>query len=186
MGTSADIVDSALDARFFSGADDALAEAFETHGDLVYNVARRVVGAQAAMDITQEVFLAAWRGRSSFDPGSGSLAGWLVGITKHKVVDALRREGRRPVTVQQGEDPVQLVVHGADGVDRVAEKLLVADLFARLDRRQREVLELAFYSDLTHSDIAARTGLPLGTVKSDIRRGIAKLRRLLEGFDAAP
>lgn len=173
-----------VEAAFVAGDEDALKWAFDRHGSLVYNYCRRIVGDHLAADVSQEVFLAAWQGRGRFRPEAGSLAGWLVGIARNKTVDALRRSGRQPVSAGWLETSAEPTGR-SDEAGQVAERVLVADALARLSARPRAVLELAFYSDLTHAEIAERTGLPVGTVKSDIRRGLERLRRHLEGLDAA-
>jgi RNA polymerase sigma factor (sigma-70 family) len=174
--------DDELERRFGTDDPDALRDAYEAHGGLVFSLCARSLDRESAADATQEVFVAAWRARSRYDPARGSLRGWLVGIARHKVVDALRARGARPAPAggepRDGADP-----RAERPVDRVAEQLLVADALAQLGPRPRAVLELAFYSSLTHEEIATRTGVPLGTVKSDIRRSLASLRRHLEGLD---
>jgi RNA polymerase sigma-70 factor (ECF subfamily) len=138
-----------------------------------------------ADEVTQDVFVAAWGSRDRFDADRGSLGGWLIGIARHKVADALRSQQRssarveRAATYADGGPPTS-------GVDQIAERLLVADGLATLRPEAREVVELAFYSDLTHEQIAEQSGRPLGTVKSQIRRSLASLRRHLEGIDVAP
>ncbi len=174
-----------LERRFAAGDAAALPLAYEEFGRLVYAVARRLVGERDAADVAQEAWLAAWRGSRRFRPAAGSLAGWLVGITRFKAIDHLRRAGRRPVESDGDNLAVLADLRETGAAEAVAERLLVSDALDRLDGRPRAVLELAFYSDLTHQEIAERTGVPLGTVKSDIRRGLERLRRHLEGFDAA-
>jgi RNA polymerase sigma factor (sigma-70 family) len=177
------LADLELERAFAKGADDALAAAYRRYGRLVFTFARRSVGPDAGEEVTQEVFVAAWRSRERFDPDRGSLGGWLVGIARNKVAGALRTDQRLAARVvrvaSQPERPPDAV-----GADELAERLLVADGLATLRPEAREVVELAFYSDLTHEQIAARTGRPLGTVKSQIRRSLAVLRRHLEGLDA--
>jgi RNA polymerase sigma-70 factor (ECF subfamily) len=180
-----------LERRFVAGEATALRTAYDAHGGLVFNLCRRVVGPDHAPDVAQEVWVAAWNSRHRFDPARGTLVGWLAGISRYKIADHLRRLGRQDVLGVVG-DAGEVAVgesgeHAAESdTERVAERLLIAEALRVLEPRQRRVLEMAFYSDATHHEIAERTGLPLGTVKSDIRRGLAKLRRHLEGFDAAP
>ncbi len=169
---------------FVAGAESALEAAYRSHSRIIYSFARRAVGPDLADEVTQDVFLAAWRSHQRFDPGRGSLAGWLTGIAKNKCADALRREQRAAARVDRAgrlsvdSDPAQ--------VERLAERMLVAGALAALRPEAREVVDLAFYSDLTHEQIAEKTGRPLGTVKSQIRRSLATLRHHLEGLDAAP
>ena len=172
-----------LEASFVAGEDDALRRAYGAHGALVYTLCRRSLGADAAGDITQEVFASAWFARGQYDPSRGSLAGWLVGITRHKILDYLRAQSRRPPSGQPSSPAISA---GASPlapaeVEHLADRLLLADAMAHLPTRSKRMIELAFFEDLTHPEIAVRCDLPIGTVKSDIRRGLARLRRHLEG-----
>ena len=168
-----------VEQHFSRGDENSLKAAYDAHGSLIYTYCRRTLGPDAASDVTQEVFLAAWRACDRFDTQRGSLAGWLMGIAKNKVIDHLRAGGRRISTVG-GADVTQVSV-GAEEAGALADRLLVSDAVASLPERSREVVELAFFEDLTHAQIAERTQLPLGTIKSDIRRGLARMRRHLEG-----
>ena len=167
------------EVAFERGDDTALKAAYDEHGSLIYTYCKRSLGPEVAKDVTQEVFLAAWRARERFDSQRGSLAGWLMGIAKNKVIDQIRLTGRRVSTVG-GTDMAEI---GAttEHVSALADRLLVSEAINSLPERSRKVLELAFFDDLTHAQIAERTDLPLGTIKSDIRRGLARMRRHLEG-----
>ena len=169
-----------LDQAFASGVV-GLREAFDAHGRLVFSICRRALGAEAAKDVTQDVFVSAWRGRDQFDPARGSLVGWLVGITKRRIIDHLRAE-RRHVDRRADDlsDPTADQPQEQPQVERIVDRMLVVDAMAALPARSREVIELAYVQDLTHHDIAERTGIPLGTVKSDIRRGLVRIREHLE------
>ena len=141
-------------------------------------------GEDLAEELTQDVFVAAWTSASRYDPERGALGGWLIGICRHKVVDALRRRERAAARVERAgalADPAPSTTE----VDRMAERLAVADCLGILRPEARHVVELAFYSDMTHEQIADATGRPLGTVKAQIRRSLASMRRYLEGIDAA-
>jgi RNA polymerase sigma-70 factor (ECF subfamily) len=170
-----------LAAAFARGDDDALRGVYDRNGSLVHGYCRAAVGPDLASDATQEVFVSAWRSRHRFDPERGTLAGWLLGIARYKAVDQIRARGRRPVP--SGDRPVERPEPAGD-LDTVADRMLVGAAMEQLPPRARTVLELAFYGDLTHAEIAKATGIPLGTVKSDIRRSLARLRADLEGFDA--
>jgi RNA polymerase sigma-70 factor (ECF subfamily) len=173
--------DEDLARAFVRGDDDALRQIYERHGALVYGYCRKAVGADLAADATQEVFVAAWRSRERFDASRGGLAGWLVGIARFKVVDQIRARERHPSPTADTPEPA---TSEPSDLDRVADRMLVDAALAQLPKRARSVLELAFLGDHTHVEIAEKTGIPLGTIKSDIRRGLARLRAELEGFDA--
>ncbi len=179
--------DEGLAERFRSGDEQALRYAYDRYGGAVFHLASRSLANGAdAEDVTQATFVAAWLGRETFDPDRGSMLGWLLGIARRKVIDRLRavsRENRAAETIRALPEPV---AKNDTDPDRVVDRLVVADELARLPTDQRRVLELAFYDDLTHPQISAMTGLPLGTVKSHIRRGMAHLRRRWEVDGAAP
>jgi RNA polymerase sigma factor (sigma-70 family) len=172
--------DEDISAAFAKGDPDALRLLYARFGALIYSLARRSLGGQAdAEDVTQQVFVSAWRGRDTFDPERGSLAGWLVTITRNRIADMLR--------TRQRDDRVLLhlaanVTTGDPAVpsDQVVNRVVVADELARLPEAQRLVMTLAFYSDLTHEQIAEVLQMPLGTVKSHIRRGLQRLKSRLE------
>lgn len=179
MTTAVD--DAALLAeRFVRGDERALAEIYGQWSALVYSLALRSLGdATDAEDVTQRVFVAAWQGRERYDPQRASLSAWLVGITRHSIADAHQARSReRTITAQVA------AITGDDALPapevELADRLLIADEMARLEPLQRQVVQLAFFDDLTHLQIAERLGMPVGTVKSHIRRSLTKLRGRLE------
>lgn len=182
-----ELVSGSLDDAFAAGRAD-LRSVYDAHSRLVYGLCRKALGADAANDVTQEVFVSAWKGRDQFDPSRGNLAQWLVGITKRRIIDHLRSEGRhanRRADVSADEiTPIPTELHSESGVDRLADHMLVVDGLAQLTDRARQVIEMAYVHDLTHQQIAERTGLPLGTIKSDIRRGLERIRNHLEPSNA--
>jgi RNA polymerase sigma-70 factor (ECF subfamily) len=162
----------------FSRGEAELADVYRAHGSLVYAICRKALGEHGASEVTQDVFVAAWRKRTQFDPGRGSLGAWLAGITKRKVIDHVRRERRhsdRRADTTPDALPDGLAVPPSD-LERVADRLQVAHALSTLPDRQRNMIGLAYVEGLTHTEIAERTGLPLGTIKSDIRRGLLALR----------
>ncbi|WP_306215338.1 RNA polymerase sigma factor [Actinoplanes sp. RD1] len=177
--------DDELAERLRGGDEQALRTAYDRHGAAVLHLAQRLLGNRAdAEDVTQLTFVAAWTGRDGFDPQRGTMLGWLLGIARRKAVDRVRaamRDGRATETARALHPPP-----GAEETpEQIVDRLVVADELSRLPDEQRRTLELAFFDDLTHAQIAAVTGLPLGTVKSHIRRGMAHLRRRWEVDGAA-
>ena len=184
----ADPDDREVGRRFAAGDEQALALAYQRWAGQIHGMAVRAFGpGPDAEDVTQQTFISAWTGRARYRPDQGPLPAWLVGVCRHKIADTWarrerqRREAAAAVTeLQTGPPPVTA------GVDTtVADRMLVLDELDLLDQPQRGIIELAFFADLTHAQIADRTGIPLGTVKSHIRRTLERLRRRLEGNDAA-
>jgi RNA polymerase sigma-70 factor, ECF subfamily len=177
--------DTALGELFAAGDERALAWAYERFAGLVHGLACRALGQGAdAEDVTQQVFISAWNTRSGYYPEKGPLAGWLVGITRHRVSDALarvRRDQRLTQAAAASAGPAPVQSFDGTATNRV---VLLAEL-ARIGQPQRGIMELAFFADLTHEQIAERTGIPLGTVKSHIRRTLHRLRDRLEVEGAA-
>lgn len=168
-------VPTTLEERFVAGDESALKEIFDEHGSLVLNICRRTVGADAE-DVVQQVFVAAWKGRASFDVDKGSLPGWLTGIAKFKAVDHLRAKGRRP---QSADREVEDSASQSADVGRVADRMLLTHALSALPEERRRVVALAFFEDFTHQEISEHLAMPLGTVKSHVRRGLETLRTAL-------
>jgi len=171
----------ALALAFARGDDGSLRAAYDRYSALVFRIARSALAVAAdAEDVTQATFVSAWQARGTFDPDRGSLGHWLIGIVRRRTIDRLRvlqRERRDQDAVARaldGPDP------GTAAVDTVIAQVVIADALAQLPEQQRQVLQLAFFDDLTHQQVASLTGLPLGTVKSHLRRGLAQLRQRWE------
>ena len=154
-----------------------MAGIYDRYSSLVYSVALRVLGdTGAAEDIMQNVFMQLWRNPASFDSRRGSLPAWLAVITRHRAIDQLRK--RRPesdlsdVTVSTSSDL-------ASDTDRARTIEKARAVLATMPQAQRSDLEMAFFEGLTHSEIAAKTGEPLGTIKTRIRTGLTQLRQAI-------
>ncbi|WP_411102617.1 RNA polymerase sigma factor [Streptomyces sp. cmx-4-9] len=175
-------------AGFAAGDEHCMEDVYLRWRPLVHSLARRSLGDdREAEDVTQQVFLAAWRGRGGFRPGPGGLGAWLTGITRHKVADALEARTRRARAATAAARAYEEFAPRpgartppAPEPERVLDRVLVLGELARLPSAQQRVIRLAFYGDLTQTQIAARTGLPLGTVKSHMRRALQVLRQSLE------
>ncbi len=174
--------DEELGQGFADGDESCLNEAYRRWGALIFTVATKRLGdTEEAKDVTQQVFVGAWRGRKSYDPQRGSLKTWLMGITHKKVADALIRRSRHQRDIEAVTVAGAAEVSRQDApADSVVDFVVLADELDRLPQHQRTVLEMAFYEDLTQAQIAQRTGLPLGTVKSNTRRGLMRMKKRLE------
>ncbi|MEU5313931.1 sigma-70 family RNA polymerase sigma factor [Streptomyces sp. NPDC021562] len=175
--------DSALALRFVAGDEGALEAVYRRWAPLVLSLARQSLGDGAeAEDVTQTVFLAAWHGRHGYRPGRGPLPAWLVGIARRKIADALSARTRRTdVAAAAAARESTRSPDPSNAHDAVLNRVDVTRELRRLPEAQRRVLCLAFYGDLTQTQIAHVTGWPLGTVKSHARRGLLRLGRCLDG-----
>jgi RNA polymerase sigma factor (sigma-70 family) len=164
--------------RFRAGDPDALRDAYDRWSPLIHTLAvRSLADVTEAEEVTQRTFVEAWRSRDGYDPARAGLSSWLVGIAKHAIADAHEQRSRiarlqERLHALEGETPL-------DEAD-LADRLLLADEIERLEPDARTVIRLAFYDDLTHQQIAERLRMPLGTVKSHIRRSLQRLRTRLE------
>src|SRR5688572_16638519 len=169
VASAADDADRAVLARVAAGQLDALQDLYDTYRTMAYSIALRITNdAGTAEDVVQEAFLGAWRNAARYAEGRGSVKTWLLAIVHHRAVDAVRR--RRPTTDLPGREetpPAALTL--PDVWAEVAGRLDRDEVRAALgsiSEAQRETLELAYFGGLTQQEIAARTGTPLGTVKS--------------------
>jgi RNA polymerase sigma-70 factor (ECF subfamily) len=174
----ADVKESSSDARLIMsvrlGDQQAMGELYDRHSSLVYSVALRVLGdTGAAEDVLQEIFMQLWRKPEAFEASRGSLPAWLSVIARNRAIDAIRK--RTPDTpIEDVIVSVETDLAGEADRKRAAEQ--VRRKLGEMPELQRSALEMAFFEGLTHSEIAAKTGTPLGTIKTRIRAALTTLR----------
>lgn len=158
-----------------AGDQKALAELYDRYSPVVYAVALRVLGdTGGAEDVLQEVFLQLWRNPSAFDAARGSLGAWLAVITRNRAIDSLRK--RKPET--DIEDVIVSVAPDLAGeADRSRAASKIREVLSAMPGAQRSALEMAYFEGMSHSEIAGKTGEPLGTIKTRIRAGLMALRK---------
>ncbi len=171
------MTDEELADEFRDGGEPALELAYRRWSAMVHGTALRATGnPDDAADITQAVFVAAWRSRATFRSDAGSLPGWLVTITKRRIADHWEARSRESRIRQAAEATAPVEDAEPPDSDRIAAQMHLAGELNRLGDPARQILRLAFYEDLTHTQIADRLDLPIGTVKSHIRRSLERLR----------
>jgi RNA polymerase sigma-70 factor (ECF subfamily) len=176
--------DQEVGRRFAAGDEQALAWAYERWAGQVHGMAVRAFGpGPDAEDVTQQTFVSAWTGRAGYSAARGPLPAWLVGICRHKIADTWGRLDRQRRVTEAAAVEAPLSTPAVDAV--IADRVLLLGELAQIGQPQRGIIELAFFEDLTHAQIADRTGIPLGTVKSHIRRTLERLRTRLEVDGAA-
>ena len=178
---------SALMAQVAEGNENALTDLYDSTSRVVYGLILRILGnASSAEEVTLDVYLQVWRTAQSYDSGRGTVSSWLVTLARSRAIDALRS---RQVRSAMFEQPLEEILEPRD-LRRDPEQLsieqaqahMVSNLLAELPVDQRQAIKLAYFSGLSHSEIAARSGLPLGTVKTRIRLGMLRLRELLAPY----
>jgi RNA polymerase sigma-70 factor (ECF subfamily) len=194
MPTADSTTDRALVSRIERRDPDALAALYDRYGARVNGLASRILRETGeAEEVVQEVFLYVWRAASTFDGSRGSVLAWLLVAARSRSIDRLRarrpggRERLRPLEEAPEAASPENVEAGAEGREWES---LCRKAIGELPEDQRKALELAYFDGLTQQEIAARTGTPLGTVKTRMRLGLMKLRErirpyLPEGRDAS-
>ena len=178
--------DRALVERMAAGDERALGELYDRHGGMSYSLALAIVREGAdAEEVVTDAFGQVWRSAPQYDPGRGSVAGWLATITRTRALDLVRARGRRTRAIERAAqaDPDGLASplgRGTDrpdqGIERQEARRLVARSLGELPDPQRRVIELAYFGGLSQSEIANELQEPLGTVKTRMRAGMEKLR----------
>src|SRR5215203_5081274 len=185
-GTEADSDDAALLRRMAAGDEQALGLLYDRWNAVVHGVVSRMLRQPDDVeDVVEEAFWQAWRQASRFDPTRGAVQTWLLTIARSRALDrvrSLRRRREDPLEGEDGESVVQQVAEGDPGLDAEASerRRIVVAALSGLPAEQREALELGYFGGLSQSEIAERTGQPLGTVKTRMRLAMQKLRGQLQ------
>lgn len=175
------ITDERLAHGFTAGDRSCLEEAYRRWSPLVHSLALRELRRAAdAEDVTQQVFVSAWRSRADYSPQRGSLVGWLVGITRHRLVDHHRRQQRQLRLATTLEAEAVTAAPGGSPPERDLERLVLATEIQQLPDPRGTILKMAFWEGYTYAQIAEGLDLPLGTVKSHARRALLHLRSRLK------
>jgi RNA polymerase sigma-70 factor (ECF subfamily) len=181
---AADLPDDSIHLlQQIAGSDrEAFRRFYERYATLAFTFALRLLGSRAdAEDLLQELFLQVWRQAQSYSPERGSPEVWLITMTRSRAIDKLRsmrRRGMSPFS-PDASSRLEVGVPVAPPTQASEAKLTLQGVLAKLPEAQRIVLELAYFDGLTQSEIAARLGEPLGTVKTRMRAGLERLRGFL-------
>ena len=176
--------DEELMGRVAAGDTSAFEAVYDRHHRRAYSLAWRITGGPGgAEEATQDAFLSLWRGASSFDPKRASVATWLMALVRNRSIDWLRRGARRAgeeALTEAAAERIEAPERTEDQVLALHEYEFARRLVAELPPEQREVIDLAYLAGYTQTEIAARVGIPVGTVKGRVRLGLQKLRAVAE------
>ena len=174
------MIDQELLAEAAGGSVDALAALYDRYAPLMLGVARRMLrDPAAAEDLVHDVFIEAWRNADRYVGARGSVRTWLLVRLRSRAFDRLRSEQLRQRKREPGLGVAVVGEAAHDSLQRAPDRQLVVEGLARLDARQRETLELAYFQGLSAREIAERTQAPVGTVKSRLAAGLSRLRQLV-------
>jgi RNA polymerase sigma-70 factor, ECF subfamily len=188
--TSQQITDREMIARVVQEDQSAFRALYDRLVEPLYSLACKMLGDEAeAQDAMQDVFVQIWRRAGSYDPDQSSVFTWAILLTRSRIIDRLRARGRRLRVVAASTDDEDMPItardasvaeSAADISSRNENAMRVRTIMANLPVEERKAIELAFFGDLTHQEVAERLGEPLGTVKARIRRGLLKLRERMQ------
>ncbi len=168
-----------LRVGFAQGDEACLQEVFRRSAPLIYTIAYRALGSSTdGEEITQEVFVSAWRARENYQAEKGSVSGWLIGIARHRIVDRQRARGRDLRLVQAVTKQTDVQVQ-PEAFSTLIDRIVLTEEIGRLPHPRGTILRLAFWEERSYPQIAEQLDLPLGTVKSHARRALLHLRTRL-------
>jgi len=178
------VQDSTLFEHIVKGDEAALSALYGRYAGMLYAMLLRILNdTGAAEEVLQDLFLQVWRGAGRFDASRGTLAAWLLVMGRSRALSRLRTRNRRKMLEHRGDFCFEAVPSSQDLEDEAMRMQLserVREALANLPLKQREAVELAYFEGMTQAEIAARTGSPLGTVKSRVRVAIRTLRESFE------
>jgi RNA polymerase sigma-70 factor, ECF subfamily len=168
--------DEGLLSRVSEGDLTAVGPLYDRLSPLVFGLAMRTLRDRAlAEDVVQDTFVSAWRNAAGFDITRGSARGWVLAIARHRAIDTIRRR-RATISLPDNDGGLTRRSEWFDHEAPIVNAADIANGLQALPVEQRSAIEMSFVEGLTHPEIAARTGLPLGTVKSRVRLGLLRLR----------
>src|SRR5215831_20564653 len=182
--------DEDLMRQIAGGSAEALGTLHRRFARLVFGLAVATLDRATAEDLVQDVFLAVWRSARQFDPERGTVRAWLLQIAHFRILNELRRRSRQPEILPDADGLVLAGIPAGDPGPAEAtwqehRRAVLSSALDELPAAQRQALGLAFLDDLTHEEVAAELGVPLGTAKTRIRAGLQKLRGSLAPYGAA-
>ncbi len=183
-----DRIDRALLHRLVRRDEEALGELYDRYASPLFGIAYQILSNRSeAEEAVQDVFTVLWRKCDTFDEKKGRLFAWLTVMVRNQSIDRLRKSGRRlPLSsVEPDENANRVETTALDELFAAEQATQIRKLVAGLPEEQREAIRLAFFSGLTHVEVAERLGISLGTIKSRIRYGMQKLRILLKGGETS-
>lgn len=163
-----------------AGQSRAVNQVIDAYGPLVWSIARKYFGRSAeAEDAVQDAFIAVWKAADRYDPEVAAESTYIAMIARRRMIDQLRKQGRRP-SMRTLEGSPEPEVESGDRLADEEQVMTVLKAINELDPPQPDVIKHSLMDGLTHPEIAEKTGLPLGTVKTHIRRGLIKVRKALD------
>ena len=175
---------SAALRRVADGSQTALAEVYRKTSAKLFGVCIRILGErEEAEDALQEIFTSVWRNAGSFDPAKGSPISWLAALARNRSIDRRRSRASRAAAGAMGDEAMEVADEAPDALatlETAEDAGRVARCLGELEERQNLAIRAAFYEGLSYSELAVRSAVPLGTMKSWIRRGLLRLRECLE------
>lgn len=176
-----------LSMGFARGDEACLQEVFRRLAPLIYTIAYRALDSSSdGEEITQDVFVSAWRARDNYQVEKGSLSGWLIGITRHRIADRQRARGRDLRLVQAVTNTSDVQVQPDEALSTLIDRIVLTEEIGRLPHPRGSILQLAFWEGRSYPQIAEQLDLPLGTVKSHARRALRHLRSQLAEVTSWP